>query len=146
MYILIASVNPLIVYYHDGFIRASLSKYDKYSKDRSIHFTNTHLSKKIFKLARENGTYFGMTEDELRDYQMWTMEELTEYLIEIGKVDSMDWLDSYLRYHFKKAFVHIGRMIEPYVLKSSSVFEFFGIDFMIDDNLNLWFIECNASP
>ena len=28
----------------------------------------------------------------------------------------------------------------------SNVYEFFGLDFMLDDKLNLWFIECNASP
>mmetsp|Transcript_251 Transcript_251/g.224 ORF Transcript_251/g.224 Transcript_251/m.224 type:complete len:348 (-) Transcript_251:552-1595(-) len=48
IYMLIASTNPLIVYYHDGFLRASLTKYDKYSTDRSTHLTNTHLSKNIF--------------------------------------------------------------------------------------------------
>ena len=31
-------------------------------------------------------------------------------------------------------------------LKESNVFEMFGLDFMLDDKLNLWFIECNASP
>ena len=30
--------------------------------------------------------------------------------------------------------------------KQSNVYEFFGLDFMLDDKLNLWFIECNASP
>jgi len=30
--------------------------------------------------------------------------------------------------------------------KQSNVYEFFGLDFMLDDQLNLWFIECNASP
>jgi len=33
IYMLIASVKPLIVYYHDGFLRVSLSKYDKHSKE-----------------------------------------------------------------------------------------------------------------
>lgn len=30
--------------------------------------------------------------------------------------------------------------------KQSNVYEMFGLDFMLDDKLNLWFIECNASP
>jgi len=46
IYMLVASVDPLIVYYHDGFLRVSLSKYDKNSKQKNVHFTNTHLSKK----------------------------------------------------------------------------------------------------
>ena len=33
MYMLIASVDPLIVYYHDGFLRVSLTVYDKNSND-----------------------------------------------------------------------------------------------------------------
>jgi len=33
IYMLIASTNPLIVYYHDGFLRASLSTYDKFSQE-----------------------------------------------------------------------------------------------------------------
>jgi len=37
-----------MVYYHDGFLRVSLLSYDKNSKEKSIHFTNTSLSKKIF--------------------------------------------------------------------------------------------------
>ena len=33
MYMLIASVDPLIVYYHDGFLRVSFENYDPDSKD-----------------------------------------------------------------------------------------------------------------
>mmetsp|Transcript_4528 Transcript_4528/g.3745 ORF Transcript_4528/g.3745 Transcript_4528/m.3745 type:complete len:144 (-) Transcript_4528:63-494(-) len=142
---LIASTDPMIVYYHDGFLRVSLSKYDKNSKDTSVHFTNTHLSKAIFKKAAEEGGFHGMNETELRDYQMWTMDELAEFLIEQGKVDK-DWLEEDLKPKFKRAFIHTARMVKPYVLKSPSVFEMFGLDFLLDERLNLWFIECNASP
>ena len=33
VYMLVASTNPLIAYYHDGFLRVSLYKYDKDSND-----------------------------------------------------------------------------------------------------------------
>ena len=44
----IASTDPLIMYYHDGFLRVSLLRFDKNSTEKSVHFTNTALSKKIF--------------------------------------------------------------------------------------------------
>lgn len=37
-------------------------------------------------------------------------------------------------------------MVEPYLFKHSGLFEMFGLDFILDNKLNLWFIECNASP
>ncbi len=37
-------------------------------------------------------------------------------------------------------------MTEEHFSKQSNLYEMFGLDFMLDDNLNLWFIECNASP
>ena len=30
--------------------------------------------------------------------------------------------------------------------KESNVYEMFGLDFMLDDKMNMWFIECNSSP
>lgn len=56
------------------------------------------------------------------------------------------WLDSYLRPELKKAFIHAVKMSEHAFLKDPRVFEMFGLDFLFDDKLNLWFIECNASP
>jgi len=47
---------------------------------------------------------------------------------------------------FKKAFVHLVRIAEDSFWKGSNVFELYGLDFMMDDKLNLWFIECNGSP
>ena len=37
-------------------------------------------------------------------------------------------------------------MAENDFLKHSGAFEMLGLDFLLDDELNLWFIECNASP
>jgi tubulin polyglutamylase TTLL1 len=147
IYMLIASTNPLIVYYHDGFLRLSLCKYVPDSTDKCVHLTNTHLSKEIFKEAQKKGGYEGMTEDDLREYQMWSMEKLSDYLYNISRVkDPEDWLENYLRPQFQKAFIHVVRMSQYSFMKHSGVFEMFGLDFLLDNDLNLWFIECNASP
>jgi hypothetical protein len=147
VYMLVASTNPLIVYYHDGFLRVSLQTYDKNSHDKSVHLTNTHLSKDIFAEATEkNITINGMNEEQLRDYQMWTFERLADYLYKAGKVKDPKWLDNYLRPTFYQAFIHTARMSAHAFWNESNVYEMFGLDFMLDDELNLWFIECNSSP
>jgi hypothetical protein len=147
VYMLVASTNPLIVYYHDGFLRVSLQTYDKNSHDKSVHLTNTHLSKDIFAEASEkNITINGMNEEQLRDYQMWTFERLATYLYKAGKVKDPDWLNTYLRPTFYEAFIHTVRMSAHAFWNESNVYEMFGLDFMLDEELNLWFIECNSSP
>jgi exonuclease VII small subunit len=147
VYMLIASTNPLIVYYHDGFLRVSLHSYNKHSEDKSVHLTNTHLAKDTFALAKEqNITFHGMNEQELRDYQMWTFDRLNAYLLRSGKITDPNWVDNYLRPEFYKAFIHTARMSAHAFWKQSNVYEMFGLDFMLDDKLNLWFIECNSSP
>jgi len=37
-------------------------------------------------------------------------------------------------------------MSKDYLWKASNVFELFGLDFMLDDDLKVWFLECNSSP
>jgi len=37
-------------------------------------------------------------------------------------------------------------MAQHSFMKLSGSFEMFGLDFLLDEDLNLWFIECNASP
>ena len=61
-------------------------------------------------------------------------------------INDTNWLDNYLRPAFKKAFIHLVMMSKEKFLKKSNVFELFGLDFMLDDKLNLWFLECNGSP
>lgn len=69
VYMLISSVNPLKIYYHDGFLRVSLKKYDKYSTLSEVHLTNTSQSAKIIKKVKETGEkYMGMGLEELEEF------------------------------------------------------------------------------
>ena len=52
---LIASTDPLVLYYHDGFLRVSLETYDEFSKEKNVHLTNTEFAKEKFKKAAEKG-------------------------------------------------------------------------------------------
>jgi hypothetical protein len=74
------------------------------------------------------------------------MERLQEHLLKIGKINSTTWLDDYLRPEFKKAMIHLVRMSAHTYLENSAIYELYGVDFMLDDDLNLWFIELNSGP
>lgn len=146
VFMLIASANPTIVYYHDGYLRMSLHEYDSNSKEKGALLTNTALAKPIFKEAQKKGTYNGMTADELKDKSYWLYPQLYKYLQEQGKVNDPDWVENHLKSELKKAMVHLVRISQDTALKKSSLFELYGIDFMMDDNLDLWFIEANYNP
>jgi len=42
--------------------------------------------------------------------------------------------------------VHLTRMSQNGFFKKSSVFELYGLDFVMDDKFGLWFIEANTMP
>ena len=146
IYMLVASSNPLIAYYHDGFLRVSIAQYDVQSDDKQVFLTNLGLSSKIYRNVRKGNLYEGMNEEELKIHQQWSMERLQEYLLQQGIISDQNWLDNYLRPQFKKAFVHLIRTFAHRLHADSSLYELWGLDYMLDSDLNLWFIEANSNP
>ena len=145
VYMMVSSTNPLTVYYHDGFLRVSLYEYDVNSKAKGAHLTNTAQSEDVFK-DKELQEKMGMNETELRNFQMWNYTRLANYLISEGRIDSLGWIDGYLRPKIEHAMQHLIRITKNSFAKQSNLWELYGVDFMLDDKLNLWFIECNRSP
>jgi hypothetical protein len=45
-----------------------------------------------------------------------------------------------------RAIIHLVRSGEYNFYKDSRFFELFAIDFLLDDNLHLWFLENNFNP
>ena len=146
MYLLIASTKPLMGFYHDGFLRVTISEYDVNSDDKSILMTNLALNEDIYSQLKNGTLYNGMNEEELKRAQQWSFERLHDYLFEKGIVTDPNWLDNYLRPEMKKAMVHLMRLATRKFLKNSSMYELFGVDFMLDTDLGLWFIEANSTP
>eukprot|EP01016_Furgasonia_blochmanni_P008177 TRINITY_DN13290_c0_g1_i3.p2 TRINITY_DN13290_c0_g1~~TRINITY_DN13290_c0_g1_i3.p2 ORF type:complete len:176 (-),score=35.48 TRINITY_DN13290_c0_g1_i3:259-786(-) len=59
---------------------------------------------------------------------------------------STDWLDTYLRPAFKAAFSHLALMAKRRLFKDHRVFQLYGVDFILDKDLNLWLLEVNGIP
>jgi len=146
MYMLVASTNPVMAYYHDGFLRVTLADYDINSDEKKVLLTNLALNKQIYEDVEGGRLYNGMNEEELKQAQQWSMERLQEHLLKRGKITDPNWLDNYLRPEFKKAMIHLVRMSAHTFLENSAVYELYGVDFMLDEDLNLWFIELNSGP
>jgi len=147
VYVLIASTNPLILFYHDGFLRVALNQYDKTSIDKSTHLTNTYLAEKMIAEAKRKKIKInGMDEKELKNYHLWDFPKFQKYLLESEKVNDPNWLDSYLRPTLHKAVIHLMRMASDAFWKQSNAYQLLSLDFMLDDNFNLWFIEGNPNP
>jgi len=68
VYCLLVSVDPVIAYYHDGFLKLSVLKYDRKSKVLGVHLANTELAKDKFEEAKTPSGYMGMNEPELRAF------------------------------------------------------------------------------
>jgi len=136
----------MIAYFHDGYLRISLSEYDKNSKEKNTFVTNIVLNHDVFEFAEKNGTYNGMTKEEMEQKTCWWFDDLQRYLMEQGRIEDPNWLDNHLRAQMKKIMIHLTRMAERHYAKQSSLSELYGIDLMLDDNLDVWFIELNTMP
>lgn len=145
IYALIASTNPLVVYYHDGFLRVSLNEFDIESQDSSVHLTNTEISKKVFD-DKKTQERMGMDQEELRNFQMWNLTRFQDYLLAEKLIDSKEWLESKLRTWFKEAIVHLALMSYDRTLKKSGFYEILGIDFVMDTDFKIWVVEVNGGP
>ena len=147
VYMLIVSVDPLIIYYHDGFLRVSLFKYDKQVINRKAHLTNTEIAKEIFKkVEKEGGTHMGMNIDQLRDFQMASLKSYQEYLIKNELKIDKDWVEKKLKHAFKTTLIHLIKTVEKDLYKKPDLFAIFGVDFMLDEDYNSYLIELNDSP
>ena len=146
VFLFIASTNPTIAYYYDGNLKVSLHEYDTNSIEPGVFITNIALSKAFFQEAERNGTYKGLTSEQLRSKVHWTYDDFFNYLWSIGKITDPDWIENHLRKEMKKLLVHVTKMTQKNFSKKSSVSEMYGVDLIIDEDLKLWFIEANQKP
>lgn len=63
-----------------------------------------------------------------------------------GVIDDPHWVDNFLRPQLRKKIAHIIRTASDTFMVDSALFRMCGFDFMMDDKMNLYFIESNQRP
>eukprot|EP00358_Blepharisma_japonicum_P003917 CAMPEP_0202953744 /NCGR_PEP_ID=MMETSP1395-20130829/48197_1 /ASSEMBLY_ACC=CAM_ASM_000871 /TAXON_ID=5961 /ORGANISM="Blepharisma japonicum, Strain Stock R1072" /LENGTH=117 /DNA_ID=CAMNT_0049668171 /DNA_START=1193 /DNA_END=1543 /DNA_ORIENTATION=- len=84
--------------------------------------------------------YQSMMED-----QGWSYQRFEEFMISEGHVQP-GWMDSYVRTHIKKVMFHVVRMNLHKFVRHPHAWEVCGLDFLLDEDMNLWYLELNLSP
>ena len=136
-YMVIASTEPLIVFYQDGLIRLAHDEFDEHSTDKGAHLTNLSVAKK------EHGD--DQTEEEAMAEAAWTMQQFQDYLVANGIVDE-EWFEEVMVPKMKSIIMHTVRSVSERLLRHPGVFEMLGVDFLLDADLNLWLMEVTPNP
>jgi hypothetical protein len=131
VYMLIASSNPYIIFYHKGYLRRAVYNYDPNSSKRTIFLTNTH-----FQSLEKNF--------ELADH-IWGWARFQKYLAD-HLVAGAQYVSTVLDSSIKKVMLFNFWSAKEELVRRKGSYHLFGLDFMIDDELRVHFIEANGFP
>lgn len=123
-YMLIASMKPELVFYHDGFVRRSNQPYNVSSADRNIHVTNANTQQK------DASYYFNF--DQMAESIHQELKLPRNYF----DVEVRPKLKHYTKFIFKSAGIR----------RVPGRFHIVGIDWMLDSSGRVYLIEANKNP
>ena len=131
VYMLIASSNPYFVFYHHGYLRRSIVGYNADSTDKGVFLTNTHFQ------SLEKGF-------ELEDH-IWGFERFQKYLAD-NNIAGSQYVSTVLDSAIKKTLLYNFMSAKDELVRRKGSYHLFGLDFMIDSELRVHFIEANGYP
>lgn len=138
VYLLVASSRPYNVFFHTGYLRLAVNTYDDLSDDLTTHLTNQYVQKR-------HKNYSKLKEDTV-----WSMEQFQNYLNEEGLTEKhslkSDWVLTDLHDRMKTLAYTIFRSAQTSLVPKIGVFDLYGLDFMLDESLNVWLLEVNTNP
>jgi tubulin monoglycylase TTLL3/8 len=135
-WIVVTNWNPLTIWMYEPYFRVCTEEHSLEKKQLANHYR--HLCNRCVQA----------TNDEYDDGDdeggcMWSVETLTEYLNKFG--DGAAIWES-----IRRQIMHISQMcmhsVQDLIDNKAGCFEWFGLDFMVDEAFNVWTLECNISP
>ncbi len=133
-WVIVTDWNPLTIwFYQECYIRLSTSPYDLSNiANRFSHLTNNSVNKNAKNFEAEAS--------------FLSQEAFAEYLKTCPAAASANPFFDRLQPKMKDIVVKTFLCVQDMVENRKNSAEMYGYDFCIDDNLNVWLIEVNASP
>ena len=136
IFVICINADPLVVGWapNNGHVRLSDLEFDANSKNFTTHITAN--------IVNENPGAL----EYLKKYR-FNLRELAQYLEKkIGNVEN--WLQNVAFLQIKKLLIHMFRATQQnFLVKRSGLFEFFGVDFILDDSYKKFYLlESNRRP
>lgn len=133
----VALSNQDCFFCNEGYIRTSSFEYNSTDiKDEYIHLTNNCLQMKD---PDNYGKHEQGNTVSFQDFQAFLDDKYGEYKLEFNR----DFLDR-MKDLAIDCFLSAKNSMNPSKRRNS--FEFFGFDFMIDEDFRIWLIEVNTNP
>lgn len=134
VWVVVTHKNEVFMY-KKAYIRTSSDSYDLNNKNNYVHLTNNCL--------QQNGQNYGKHEDG----NTLPLETLDQYF-ESAYPEKNVKLETHIMPRIKDLIIDtiLCSKAELNPLHRPHIFEFFGYDFMIDEDLRTWLIEVNTNP
>ncbi|XP_065656343.1 protein polyglycylase TTLL10 isoform X3 [Hydra vulgaris] len=137
VYMLIASVQPCLAFYHTGYARVTCVPYTNENLDLNVHLTNQYVQKK------------NLLYKEMKEQTVLSFDQLNKYINENVKESKQlpnDWVLSGFQDSMKVIMVDCLKASLDKLDKKKGCFDLLGFDFIIDENMKVWLIEINTNP
>ena len=145
-YWIVASVDPLMVMYHDGYARVAGAKYN----ESDWQSTDQHLTNHAYRTTMDEDVLADAFWRRIQQHYDANESRLSQLLPTSAGGDPV----KHVRNQMKEA---IGALSEAFKdnlsgknfdheVTTENLFALYGADFIIDQDLDVWFVEAQAAP
>jgi len=133
-WILVTDWNPLTIwFFEECYVRFSAEEYGTENLDNKfVHLTNNSI-----------GKYHENQDCPTFEQNMWGMGAFAQYL---EQTFGSGTFEEKIKPQMKQIVIWALECVQDMVENRKGSHEFYGVDFMIDDDLRVWLIEINSSP
>jgi len=124
-YLLVASTDPMLVFYHDGFARKANNPYTSDIKNVKAHITNAN-------------------SQSAKDH-FYTFSQLEETLARESNFPT-DYMRRVFREHAFKVQNYVFQASRGEIAKRKGVYQIFALDWIIDSSGGIHMLEANSNP